>query len=871
MKTLIFPYFLYRVSGGPIGELAKLNVGEVSDLVAKSLLHDRQIGALQTKLCNQLYKTISTTQDKHKRLELINLKREISAGKEVHNMHKFNNLLLVKYSRLLGIRSQIIQDMHTKYSKQVQNSRGTLNELIRNETFQNGIAYSSKPLFEYIRQVIVTNRESTTITKHDIGLIKYLSRFYSKTSPLSSFASVGYGLLRTGENRKVNFASNSKRSIISLNNAAVDRIQQLLYFIPDLANNLPLTVNNTVREDTNHYVFLANYNNSDAVQRVQKSTAVGIILKLVHESSTSTTNLARACVENKTFSDSPDQIERYIRKLVSIGLLGYSLPPLTKLRRYLVNDGLDMKVKALNTVFSKIDNFLSNSKPGDSESLMTVISDLYSQYDLTYKGIVQQALNHNTDVCAFSNQSLKGNHPNKRLISEIFTRPLKEHPLSQEKLFYEDVILTKQSWIRNDKVISLIKSLSEFITPLLLAGPTSRGQQIMHHIYSTRFKLENEVPLIDFFEECIKYTNTRSPNNYHKSDVNALFRAIARKILKDAVPNCNSINITTSQWNKVQPPLDLHHHSLHISLSAYVQLYFSGSKPYVVLNDLNLGYGKSFGRFLPYFDKKLTNEIIKNNNGLTNDIIAAENNDASVFNANTHPVLLPYEIDIPGSKPHLSPNRRIHLTDITVAQSKDKNSLILKDIKSNKQVVIFDLGFEGERSRSTMFKFLNQFCPISDLQDIENLHKYLHWKSNNCIVHYPQISFDKYLIVWREMWCIRRYSIPIKHIGESDSDYFININKWRLSNQIPQNVFVRLVNEKIGEKISAKAVKYYSQDDYKPQYIDFSNPYLVKLFCKLASKALNNLWIEHMLPTPDKMLKFNNRSYATEFIFQWNT
>jgi lantibiotic biosynthesis protein len=288
-----------------------------------------------------------------------------------------------------------------------------------------------------------------------------------------------------------------------------------------------------------------------------------------------------------------------------------------------------------------------------------------------------------------------------------------------------------------------------------------------------------------------------------------------------------------------------------------------------VVSNLNIGYGRSFGRFLPMFDSKVTEETKKWNRQLYPQAILVEDCDASFSNVNDHPPLLPYEIRMPEGRQHFPKNRQISVNRLVVVKNQDRQQLELREEKTLKLVYIFDLGFQAYTGRSELFIFLNFFMPIGFPIFPVKLRQYLRWPQRRGITCYPRVYYGSNLVLWRQAWSIKRAALPMVNKNEPDADYFMRVNRWRCELKLPERVFVRLTNEDEMEKLSVKEKKKLLPDDRKPQYIDFANPFLVRLFGKMLARVNRRLWIEEMLPDKNQLLKFDGKPYVSEFIFQW--
>ena len=87
--------------------------------------------------------------------------------------------------------------------------------------------------------------------------------------------------------------------------------------------------------------------------------------------------------------------------------------------------------------------------------------------------------------------------------------------------------------------------------------------------------------------------------------------------------------------------------------------------------------------------------------------------------------------------------------------------------------------------------------------------------------------------------------------------------------EIPDQVFVNINHTRQVKGLNDAQKKKLKQDDYKPQYMDFRNPFLLHLFSKLIDKAPQQVKIEEMLPAPDQLLEVEGKRYVTEYVVQW--
>lgn len=298
-------------------------------------------------------------------------------------------------------------------------------------------------------------------------------------------------------------------------------------------------------------------------------------------------------------------------------------------------------------------------------------------------------------------------------------------------------------------------------------------------------------------------------------------------------------------------------------LKAYLQSSFSG-------------YGKMMSRFLHTLDPEMTTLIKKRNQKLCpQNAIFLENCDASYFNANLHPALMEYEIWAPGSNNNLPNDKQLAITEFDICHAIDKNDLVLLHRPTQKVAYVMDLGFQASSGRSQLFQLLEkfthaQYVSAGIILSTINTSDTFSTKTGSQIKVLPRVIFEKDIVLQRKMWVVPKETIPTKLATDSDWEYFKKINLWAINNKIPGEVFVTLTQRtSIPNAVSSK--EKLTRDDYKPQYINFNNPLLVRLFHKMVVKAADRLHFSEMLPTSEEMLRIDGNRHVTEFVVEWQS
>lgn len=302
-----------------------------------------------------------------------------------------------------------------------------------------------------------------------------------------------------------------------------------------------------------------------------------------------------------------------------------------------------------------------------------------------------------------------------------------------------------------------------------------------------------------------------------------------------------------------------------------------------VLNGTFGGYGKMLSRFLHILDPQVTEDVRQWNGRLAGaDSLLIENCDASYFNANLHPPLLPYEIRTPGGHHALPAERQLPITDFAVQYDPAQHEIRLVHKPTARPAYVFDLGFQGLNGRSQLFQLLEKFTPVEYLspRPVVNAVDYiLHPPAEGNaqaalteVVVLPRVVYEDAVILRRKSWHIPKERLPVRQPHENDAAYFQVVSEWRQRLDLPAEVFIFVnPNRDHDQAALPEQFRKVGRDDYKPQYIHFENPLLVNLFERLVDKVPQVLKIEEMLPHSGHLATIGGEKFVTEYVVQWYT
>jgi hypothetical protein len=416
---------------------------------------------------------------------------------------------------------------------------------------------------------------------------------------------------------------------------------------------------------------------------------------------------------------------------------------------------------------------------------------------------------------------------------------------------------------------------------------------MMKEFFLEKYTSSGQIDVLSFYEDY--YRNVKNPLAMNKSnDRDGLQTSIddfishsveyieAKKNVDDFRKNlCNILDQLQTTADAIYinmehiercVPISVNKKTVKSSYGAYIQVISANNrKPQAVVNIFTTGFGKMMGRFLHVFDSNQTAEIRKWNLEIHPEAILTENSDASVFNANIHPTLMPYEICVPGGNNNLPLDKQIPISKIAIRYDPSIQELKLYHIDTEKEILIFDLCFQGLESRSNLYQLLSYFT-LTRFYFYHFILEEINYRKNIQLSHgitfNKRIVFEEDIILQRKSWTIFKESLPLRFKGEKDSEYFLRLNHWRLQLKIDDEVFIYILSKR--ETKNEKSLsKKFSADDYKPQYINFRNPLLVTLFEKNLQKVTNYLKIEEMLPQSVNLMNIGGKKFVSEFFFQW--
>lgn len=894
----LFPYSLIRCAGIPFEEFdlssGRDNLKQATNAYVEE---ENRIGIKRIELLDAIKQTLLTEKENKQRKRIRKLIKAVQSKEEL-NLDDCSVPLASTLKKLLSeYKNEILSAKERKYvideiyASLMDKERANLVELFKKDTLRNALLLSSQTLldnlYKYNSERKATNKKNNQL---EWSMYKYASRVATKTSPFSSFTSVGVTQFADKDNDSLLSGEQSGlRSIVKFN------ILILRHFIICLKINKPyrsrflVRCNPSITTHQEYYHFLINKQNVEVFQRLKRNPVVDIVIELLQEQ-VQFDCLLRNLVE--FVDDTEDNVEFFVLDLINAGFIEMH-PGFSELDENwevkLINflepmEGSDAVQDRLRVLFSCKKEYEESRVV---EKRRAILQKIYEEYNVLIDFLINKS---NYRVKRRPDDLILFYLPNK-VFDSLPDFSLKK--VSGQNIIFEDVLTSIDTKISNGEVNFVVNKINSLIYKTGLYVNYSSEKFDALNFFKKKYTTSS-VDLLTFYEDYFKHKqNIKSElkaSSTSKSDFSKPMLDIFKlrkkwesifyeELSRGYNSETNEFHFDLELVLQTNKKLNLSNDLPKNSFSSFFQFYLHHSKYSrsclrAYCPSVSHGYGKLFSRFLSGFPRQVIDDLKDFNEKLTtSDSIFAENLDSSIFNANHHPPIMKYEIQIPGIKGVLEEAQTISLKELQIALDDDKRELQLRHKITEKRVFVFDLCFQAIRSRSNLYQLLEMFSKTESVTSIYlyNFNKVLRSigfdHKEYEIRHFPRVVFENTVVLRRSSWLVPKANV-IRNNETSELEEFLRLNKWRNLLKIPDEIFVKIAQRTRSREGEAKEKQ--KKDDYKPQYINFLSPLSVRYFSKLIQKADETLIIEEMLPNSSQLMRMNGSNTITEFLIQWN-
>jgi hypothetical protein len=203
-------------------------------------------------------------------------------------------------------------------------------------------------------------------------------------------------------------------------------------------------------------------------------------------------------------------------------------------------------------------------------------------------------------------------------------------------------------------------------------------------------------------------------------------------------------------------------------------------------------------------------------------------------------------LTMPGERSAVAPERRVRLRDLRIRLRGPDLSPVLTDASARRLFPV-SLGSLNADARPTLLKFLSVFGS----RDLRRPFPVRAPRQEDGVQVLDRHLLGE-IVYSRRKWRVEPRRLLSLTDGCSEPAAYAAVNRWRLGQGIPDQVFVP-------EPIVLAGSIYHQ----KPQYIDFSSPSFIQIFRSILKTGVRALVLEEALPMP-RQLPVHGQGWATE-------
>lgn len=867
-----------RVAGLPMDTLLPLRFNQTMQLVADLFEKEHWLHAQAEPLSEALYSAIGTIPDKKIRYQLMALRRAIhnvqlpkTLGEHVWAAlpAELAHTISTWIANMEGLLALFARGQETLDAEWSEKS-GEMQRLTQQEIFQQGLVLASTDLYaDAVKWLQDSSKSSLRRDRQlELGLLTYLSRMATKTSPFSTFMSSGRGSWVNQGPMLACTAPWQRRSVVELNWSIAQRIATEVVRWPEIRSTLTLQVNSSLIEDEANLIFLGwkpgTAKKSETIMKLINSPITQHVLQIIR----SVEHPTYATILQEIAQVYPQRAEIEIQQgldyLIETGLLQLDLGIPDLSADYLgqllscLQQFHGQRIETISLLLQKVHASLEQYASTElaekryelRNMIYTILDSIYQQLGLQKRGFsipANNAFYENTLLeegniqCSQDNfQTIMGDLELLQQVSVLYDQNLSSR-LAATAFFVDHYGAGAR--------ISLLHFYEDFCREQAQPGGWRPGYRVSGSHLGQLFTnaasfppgILAELDQLDllqeeFFQKFIQPATVSS--SIGQFDITAL-REFVAKFPAFLAPPC--------------------------SLAFYGQMRVCDGTPQLVLNALRSGFGRSAGQmqFLETQAHKLApsrhTPLYKEGEPLWADILGVFGSNASLRVAQT-----PYEIAYPGTVSTRSLDEQLALNDLYVVHDPHQNRLQLVSQRLQQEILPAHLGMLDDLWQPPCYRFLihifssgavNALLPMLQIPNSEQ------FDAKMPVQAYARLYLGN-LVIRRATWLVGAQHLPKREKGTAPFEYLLQVQRWLKEHHIPQECFIR---------IPAADTK-----DRKPLYIDFRNYLSTMLFEQMVSHTEQStepveqvLLLQEALPArEDLLLSDGQATYVSECIIE---
>ncbi|MBD3907113.1 lantibiotic dehydratase family protein [Chryseobacterium sp. C-39] len=816
MKKKIFPLIFGREGGAPI---EKLNNFKKIECIESFLKLQNNIDCIKNELIDILFNLTGNEVNDQKKKQFINFKRDFFNDRSIEkydHLIKSNDSLKIKFSEYFYQKKTFdstYEKYVTEFDSALETSIDELKEMINSFFVKNGILFSSRVLYDEIQKktssFIISNKKDRRLI---ISALKYLTRSITKTTPFSTFNTIF--CLEMSDKNFAPIKENIKRSNFQITNVFYYYLKEILIKDLHFKNELEIRCNNTIwkeNESPEEFHFFQNSNNNEAFKKINTSPILCFIQEQLKLNSVKYCSLV-AKLETIT-NENKTNIEHFIDELLKEGFLKIVYPSSCSNKDWIIDLINFINHKNLEDKFPDVINLLASIL-----ETIEILENNHNNTDIRYLIVLK------------SYEKIEEFFVSKKCNLDFFKK------VQLQDLFYEDTIVPNNERIFVDKLGELSSELKQAYHALNSFSLKEAKKEWLNK----SMKIESKLSILEFYKKIY----LKNIDNFTINDIEFFDLIFFLEHIEKTDMPIDSIDISDYLKNNKEDKA--------VSFGAYIQT-DNTNFDNVVLNTFSNGYGANISRFLNFLPDKYSTTVRTFVKDLIPDNLIIEVKDASIHNVNTFPQLSEGLIDLCNDSAVKKSFNLIPLTDIFIYSDKLGNISLID--KHDTPVNIINFSLEGLNRRSRFVQFIDLFNDVDNYGYISILDRinfyFKEFKlANSDFCYVPRLKFGNKLIIQRKKWFIKKDFLAkiLDEQNKSLHEMFLQINNFTKKNLIPNKVYF-----KIAERSTTATSS--QNDNYKPQYIDFTSPIFILLLSNLIIKADDIIELTEMFPTTSDVIQ----------------
>lgn len=855
--------FLLRVAGLHLGHLLLMRATATAELCQMQRDQERLLRAQAGQLSDTLAAVVPSAPDAGSRRALIQLRRDIfnyrHPARRVRDdaSPRMSGELRSAVDAWCAGRAEVLrfeEEIRLAYARELAAARARLREGLRDGRLQQGIALASSDLFDALRRYLDTPvvAQSGKLSKHEHSLVEYLTRAAAKTSPFSTFTSVAAGWWRESDGAALDVELDGvgTRSLVRPNSLLIHRLWAAYLAHEEVRRELRYRLHPACRRAGEHLAALVLTDDPTRSGRYFGTAEKRVRVPLLPPVQ---------CVVD-ALSEAPDGELPYRELARRIAALGAGASPAASFR--LLDQLIALRILQPHLELPEQAHDALEEAASRVAQLADDVSRTFAHRIADLRGLMKS---YETADGAARVRFAEGIREHFRLAAEQLGVRL---PAAAPTL-YEDTALDVRradaslpAWRAPLDELHLVQQLQPLWDPVI------RYRLAAADLFAQRHGAGGCTSDVGAFLRELQPHSEEWLRTWHGDDdalqvgaelrevrrLNELYGELRAEVLTQLASDRPEASLRRDVLQRLVAELPSAIQARRASNVAFCQIAVGDGEPRVVLNQFYAGLGKYVTRFLPLLGGNVTRQVGESlHASLGRDVVPLELPGVFGFNGNLHPPLAPLELRYAGLASSRPERELVDLGDLVLRHDERQRMLRLFHAASGRELHPWFPGFLVTFLLPPTLRMLSLL--FADGVYGMNPHGWaeqgLGEEARHQCRSYPRLMLGN-LVLARRAWYLPASLAPAPGNDADDCEYFQRVQAWKATLGLPPRVFVRNLGG-LEERTADQAEYWRRVVGAKPQFIEWDNPLLVRLFAKLIRNSPGNrLMMSEMLPDAEQ-------------------